>query len=166
MQWRNPRNVQGSPLNAHRQQQRVAGNLRTVGKLQKPIRALRAETHRFLWREDLHTEAPRLRDGTPRQVQASESGRKPEIVLNSRTKPGLAAGGFALDDHRAQAFACPIHSGGKPRRAPAHDGEIVEIGLGMRAKANFIRDSRQRRLREARAIRKKDQRKLIGFGPE
>src|SRR5207302_8083020 len=91
----------------------------------------------FLWREDLHAEAPRLRDGTPRQVQASESGRKAEIVLNSRTKSGLAAGGFALDDHRAQAFACAIHSGGKPGRAPADDGQIVEIGLGMRAKANL-----------------------------
>src|ERR1700694_764796 len=98
LQWRNPRNVQGSPLNAHRQKQRVARNLRTVRKLQKPIRALRAETHRFLWREDLHAEAPRLRDRTPRQVQASEAGRKAEMVPNSRTKSGLATGGLGVAD--------------------------------------------------------------------
>src|SRR5260370_37078326 len=77
------RKLQGPPLNAHGQQQGVARNLGTVGKPQIPVGALRAETDRLLWRKNLHAEAPRLRNGTPREIIAAEPGRKAEIVLNS-----------------------------------------------------------------------------------
>src|SRR6266436_1379560 len=124
----NPWNVQGPPLNPHSKEKRMTGNLRTIGKFQVPIGALNTNANGFLRREDLHAKAPRLRDSTTRQVKAGEPGRKAEIILNPRTKSGLASRRFALDDHRAQAFAGSIHGGSKPRRTSANDGKIVELG--------------------------------------
>ncbi len=134
----------------------MTGNLRTIGKFQIPIGALNTNANGFLRREDLHAKAPRLRDGTARQVQPGKSGRKTEIVLNPRTKSGLASRRFALDDHRSQALARAINSRGKSRGTAANDSEIIEIRLGMHAKTDFICDGRQRRLREACSIREKD----------
>src|SRR5260370_927317 len=128
LQVLNPRNVQGLPLHAHGEKQSVTRNLRTVRKLHIAVRTLGAKTSRFLWRENLDAEAPRLCNGTPRQVTAAKSGWKAEIVLNSRTKSGLSARRFAFDHHRSQAFARTIYSGGKPRRSSSDDGEIVEVG--------------------------------------
>src|SRR5260370_8657737 len=100
----NARNVQGPPLHAHGQQQRIARNLRTVRKLQIPVGALRAETDRFLWREDLPAEAPRLRDRPPRQVTAADSRRKAEVVLNSPTRSCFASGRSSLHHHLAHTL--------------------------------------------------------------
>ena len=134
----------------------MTGNLRAIGKFQIPVGALNTNANGFLRREDLHAKAPRLRNSTTRQVKAGEPGRKAEIILNPRTKSGLASRRFALDDHRAQALARAIHSRGKSRGTAANDSEIIEIRLGMHAKADFICDGRQRRLREACSIREKD----------
>src|SRR5689334_4003545 len=87
----NPRNVQGSPLNTHRQEESVTGDLRTIGEFQKPVRALNTNADRFLRRDNLNTETPRLRYGTAGQVKAGESGRKAEIVLDTRTQTRLAS---------------------------------------------------------------------------
>ena len=59
----NPRNVQGPPLNAHGQEKSVTGDLRTIGEFQKPVRALNTNADGFLRRDNLHAEAPGLRNG-------------------------------------------------------------------------------------------------------
>src|SRR5207247_9153327 len=86
------------------------------------------------------------------KVEASESGRKAEIVLDSRTQAGLASWRFAFDDYRAQAFARAVDSGGKPGGTTADNGKIVEVGLGVCAKPDFIRNGWKGGVRKASRV--------------
>ena len=78
----------------------------------------------------------------------------------------MASWRFAFDDYRAQAFARAVDSGGKPGGTTADDGKIVEVGLGVCAKPDFIRNSGQRRLRKARPVGKQNQWKFLGLRPQ
>ena len=59
-------------------QQRVAGDLAAVAQRERRGRAIQAQLADLLRREDLHAEAPRLRDAAPREVGAAQAGGKAE----------------------------------------------------------------------------------------
>ncbi len=131
-------NIQRAPLNAHRQEQSVAGNFGAIGEFDEAIGAVDAKADHILRRENFDAEAAGLRHGAESQVGAGESRGKAEIVFDARAEAGLAAGRFALDHHRAQAFGCAINGRGEARWAAADDGQIVEICQRVRAQTDFV----------------------------
>jgi len=69
--------IETTPLDAHGQQENVAGNLRAIGQLEEAVRAFGANADSFLRSENFNAEAPRLGNGTPGQIVSTQSGRKP-----------------------------------------------------------------------------------------
>src|SRR5277367_2066985 len=55
-------NVKRSPLNAHREEESVAGNLRAIGEFDEAIGSVNAQADHVLRRENFDTETPGLRD--------------------------------------------------------------------------------------------------------
>src|SRR5712692_10515543 len=92
LQALNSGHVERAPLYTHGQQQRVAGNLRAVREFEVAVRAIDANAHGFLGREDLHIKAPCLRHRTTRQIAAAQPRRESQIVFNARAEACLAAG--------------------------------------------------------------------------
>src|SRR5229473_3581515 len=163
LQALNSGHVERAPLYTHGQQQRVTGNLRAVREFEVAVRAIDANAHGFLGREDLHIKAPCLRHRTTRQIAAAQSRRESQIVFNARAEACLAAGRFALHNHRAQSFRCSINGSGKTRGATADDCEIVKIGLRLGVQTELAGHRRKRRLGEAFAIGEKNQRQSLCF---
>src|SRR6185312_16702392 len=80
----------------------------------------------------------RLRQRTARKRGARNAGRKPEIVLDARTRACLAPGGEAVDHAYVQAFGGRVYRGCKARRTRTDDDDIVHariIGLAIDAEA-------------------------------
>src|SRR6266487_1111483 len=133
-----PGHVQGPPLHAHRKQERVAGNLETVGKFQETVGTFRSDAHSLLGSEDFHTESACLGHGAAGEIASAESGRKTEIVLDPGAEPCLAARCFAFDHHRAQALAGAVNSRSESSRAASDNGEVIEAGFRVSAQADLV----------------------------
>ncbi len=113
--------------------------------------------------EDFHTESACLGHGAAGEIVAAESGRKTEIVLDPGAEPSLAAGRFAFDHDRAEAFAGAINGGSESSGAAADNSEVIEAGLRVRAQADLFGHGGQGRLGEPRAIGKKNQGQRLRF---
>ena len=80
--------------------------------------------------------APRRRTSPPApsparsSSRAGDARREAEVVLDPRALPGLAAGGLALDQHRAQPLRRAVDRGGQPGRAAADDRRGRRTSLG------------------------------------
>ena len=98
------RRVELPPPDARRDHERLATDVRAVAADEQLVRPVEVESADLLRRQDLDVEAPRLRDGAPREVAAREPGRKPEIVLDAARRAGLTARRFTLDQHGPQSF--------------------------------------------------------------
>src|SRR5580658_10776316 len=64
------RDVKRAPLNAHREEQSVAGDFGAIGEFDEAIGAVDAEADDILGRENFDTKAAGLRDGAESQVGA------------------------------------------------------------------------------------------------
>ena len=62
--------VERAPLNAHGQEQSVAGNFEAIGEFDVAIGTVDAQADDVLRRKNFDVETPRLRHGTARQVGA------------------------------------------------------------------------------------------------
>src|SRR6266436_1534491 len=61
-------NIKAAPLNTHCQEQSVAGDFCAIGELDEAIRAVDAEAHNVLWRENFNPKTAGLHDGAKGQV--------------------------------------------------------------------------------------------------
>ena len=66
------------------------------------------------------------------QFSAADAVRKAGIVLDPRTRTGLAAGRVPLAHQRTKPLRRRIHSGRKTRRPGADDNHVVELTAGRR----------------------------------
>src|SRR5580698_799515 len=123
------RSFKPPPLDSACDHQRVTGNLAFIRQLNDAIRPFRPNTDSFLWRKNLHSETLRLDYCASGEIASAESGRKSQIVLNPRTHSRLAAGRFAFNHHRMQAFRCAVDGCREARWAAAHNCQIVKVGL-------------------------------------
>ena len=118
----------------------MAAYLGAVSELDDAVGIFHAQGSHFLRREDFRTEALGLRDRATGEVPAAEARREAQVVFDARACARLAAGGFTLDHERAQSFGSTVYGGGKPRRAPAHDYDVVERESSMQLAANLFGD--------------------------
>src|SRR5271166_6318437 len=66
--------VQAAPLNAHGEEQGVAGDFGAIGELDETVRSVDAQAHDVLRRKDFDTETAGLCDSAEGQVSARQSG--------------------------------------------------------------------------------------------
>src|SRR5262249_52026599 len=128
LQFLDPRYIERAPLHTCGEKQGVTRNLKPISQLDIAIRPVDANAYRFLRRENLDIEAPRLCYGATREIAPREPRREPKIILDSRTESRLSTGRFTLHHHRAQTFGRAIDGSCEARRSAANDREIVEIG--------------------------------------
>ena len=93
-----------------------------------------------------------------------DPGREPEVILDPRGGPGLAARRLALDDDRPQPLRGPVDPGGEARRAcPDHDHVVLgRRGLGV--EAEHLGDATQARPHRGLAVDHSDRRPVLGGG--
>ena len=107
----------------------AAFQLGLVGEDDRLDRVTDPDVRDFGRRDQLRSEAGCLGNRSPCQVGATDTLRKAEVVLDARTRPGLAARCFSLEQHGRQAFGGAVHRGGESGGPAADDGEIVERRL-------------------------------------
>ena len=61
------------------------------------------------------------------QLAAGHPVGKAQVVLDPRALAGLAAGGGAFDEHRAQSLGGAVDGGGQARGAAADHDQVVEL---------------------------------------
>src|SRR5208282_3690384 len=144
--------VKSAPLNAHGQEQSVAGDFGAIGKFYEAIGAIDVEADNVLRRKNFNAKTAGLGDGPEGQVGAGKSRGKAEIVFDAGAEASLSTGSFALDHNRAKTLGSTINRSGEPGWSTTDDGEVVEICERMRAQANFVGHCGQRRLGQPGAI--------------
>src|SRR5262249_44765611 len=95
----------------------------------------------------------RLLQRAARELVARYAAREAEVVLNARRCPGLAAGGFALDDDGAQSVARAIDRGSETGRPAADDQRVALVRSGARLQAEQRRELARLRTDQQRAVR-------------
>src|SRR5258708_3551321 len=111
-----------SPLHAHGEKQRVAGDFAAVGHFDDAVGTFDADAGSLLRRENFDAESSGLHDGAACEVASAEARGKAEIIFDSRAETRLASGGFALDHDRAKAFGCAVNGSRETGRTSADDG--------------------------------------------
>ncbi len=96
-----------------------------VGKQRAETVGLGITVHDRAKHQDLGAELERLVTSPRCQLAAADAVRETEVVLDPRARPGLAARGAGVDDERGESFRGAVHGRREPRRARAHDGEVV-----------------------------------------
>ena len=97
------------------------------------VRSQRVDLHRLAGDQDLGAEPAGLAERAAAELVAGDAVREAEVVLDARRGLGLAAGGLALDDERAQALGGAVDRGGEAGRAAADDDRVVVAGAGRGA---------------------------------
>ncbi len=146
--------------------QSVARNFVAVRQLDNPVRAFGPDAHGFLGRKNFDSKSPGLHHGAPRQVAATQSVGKSEIVLNARAHSRLAARSLTLDHHRVQAFGRSIDCSRQARRPSAHDRQIVKAGLRSSSQSDFLSDIGRNTLQKLCPIGKQHHRKTRRLRPQ
>ncbi len=95
--------------------------------------------------DDLGAEPSRLQQRATRQRVAGDARRKAEIILDSRRRPGLAAGCLALDRDRPEALRRPVHGGCEACRPGADDHGVVLRQCRLGRNLEQLRDAPQLR---------------------
>ncbi len=116
---------------AGRQDDRARTDLSAVGELHRAAGASDLQRGGFLGGDELGVELDRLPSCSVGELCARKAIGEAEVVLDSRTLAGLAAGGGALDENGLESLGRAVHRGRQARRAAADHDEVVEI-LGRR----------------------------------
>jgi hypothetical protein len=97
------------------------------------------------------TSAPEQR--VAHEFRAGYAQGEPEIVLDPRTRAGLATGGNALDDQHVETFGRRIHGGSEARRSRADHNQIVQLGrIDRHLQSSTVAQLGNRRIREVMAF--------------
>ena len=80
----------------------------------------------------------RLLQRAARELVARDAAGEPEIVLDPRRRPGLAAGRLALDHHGAQSFGRAVHRRREAGRPAADDHGVVFVEARARLQAEKL----------------------------
>ena len=122
------------PRQAHRQDQRLAGDLARHGarrsaaglaNLEVLERAVNSETLDVDRVEHFDVEAMRLSQRVARQIVSRHAIRKSEIVLDPARRSRLAAWRLAVEQHRRQALRGGVHRRRETGRTGADDRDVV-----------------------------------------
>src|SRR5208337_3842553 len=113
-----PRCLQSPPLHSARNHQGVAGDFVAVGQFNDAVRPLRPNADRFLGRQDFYSEALGLHYPATGEVASAEPAGKPEVVLDPRPHPCLAAGSFLPNHSLVQALRPAIAAAARPAGPP------------------------------------------------
>src|SRR5262249_22448916 len=109
----------------------------------------------------LSTKTRYLRERALGEVRTAQALRESQIVLDCSALPGLAAGRFTLDHHRAQALRRRIDRGSQAGRARADYAHVVEPLPGARPQPKRPGELQRRRRPERVAIGDEHERQLI-----
>ena len=93
-----------------------------------------SDVHRghFTRCDQLRSKTGRLGNRSSGQISAADALGKSEVVLDARTRPGLAAWRLSFEEYGRQALGGAIHSCSESGRSAADDREVVERRLGRR----------------------------------
>ena len=115
--------------------------------------------------EDLHPKALGLGNSPPGEVASAQPFRESGIVLDPRAVPCLPTGDLLLHHDGADPFRGGIHGGGEPRRATAHDEQLVERLVGLGIEADPLGDVPHGRPGQPSAVRQDDEGKRAPPAP-
>jgi hypothetical protein len=106
-----------------------------------------------------------LRDGSTRQLDARDSSREAEVILDPAGGSSLATESGALDDQRVEPFGGAVHGGGESRGAAA-DHEQVDLlpSLELPAHSERPEDVAVGRVLQLSAAGQAHQRRLLAAG--
>ena len=87
------------------------------------------EPRRAFRDHDLRAKLLGLRVGAARQLLPGNAGRKPEIVLDPRARPSLAARRVRFEHQDVEAFRRAVDGGRQTRRPGADDHQVAHVRL-------------------------------------
>ncbi len=158
------RHVQPAVAHARGHQHRAPARLAPVGQLHHGVTRLAPQPHGLAGGEDLRPEAARLRGRPPAEVRTAESRGEAQVVLDAGALARLPAGSLALHQQGAEALRGAVHPGRQPRRAGAHDHQVVELQLRGGAQADVTGDVRGAGLQQRGTVGQQHHRQVAGRG--
>src|SRR5262249_49690903 len=116
---------------------------------------------------DPRAEALCLQQRVARQLGAGYAGRKSEVVLDTRARPGLAAGREAFEDHDVQSLGSAVDRRGEPSRAGAYNDQVMHLRRIQRdIESRAVRKLLDRRTSKKPAFAADDYRRVRGGNAE
>jgi len=103
--------------------------MRAIVELDHVRSAVACELRRGFCNDELRPEFLCLRVGSVCKLLSGNSGRKAEIILDFRTRPGLAAGGVHFDYHDVKPFRRTVDGCRQSRWPGADYGDITYMRL-------------------------------------
>ncbi|CAG9211811.1 hypothetical protein BVI2075_530049 [Burkholderia vietnamiensis] len=148
------RQPEAAVFDAGRADVRAGDEHRAIGEIDVNLAVDEARVHAFAHRQQFDAELHGLFSRALREFRARNAVREAHVVLDQRAGAGLTAHRSALDQHRAQPFRCRIDGRRQTGRPRAVDRHVVFDEARLRDPAEPRGDFRERRLVQARAVRK------------
>ncbi len=139
----------------------VGAQLAAAAELDEAPRALDAQPHGVLHRQQLGAEAAGLVGRAAGEVRAGQAGGEAEVVLDEARLAGLAARRLALDHDGPQSLGCAVDGGAEAGGAAADDDEVVVVLRRLARDAEALGELEDRRALEDRAVLEQRDRQAV-----